>query len=201
MGLGGFLHPQSLQKAGEAGSVMGDELVVLAPPQPLLSLSKGPPSDAMWALGDKVASTIVAQTLEIPTLPWSGSGECPHTLPAPPFPPPCLSFPPKQAPGLGSLAQLATHTGDSIAAAESGRGILEMGCMEMREMMESAHPVCQPSCAILVVITALAISAGLVAQWSEEDQKHQQAISIPLETYAQGCIKDVEEGLEVKLSL
>uniref|UniRef100_U3K2H1 acetyl-CoA carboxylase n=1 Tax=Ficedula albicollis TaxID=59894 RepID=U3K2H1_FICAL len=73
----------------------------------------GPPSDAMWALGDKVASTIVAQTLEIPTLPWSGS--------------------------------------------------------------------------------------GLVAQWSEEDQKHQQAISIPLETYAQGCVKDVEEGLEVKI--
>ncbi|XP_044539622.1 acetyl-CoA carboxylase 2-like, partial [Gracilinanus agilis] len=34
----------------------------------------GPPSDAMWALGDKVASTIVAQTLQIPTLPWSGSG-------------------------------------------------------------------------------------------------------------------------------
>ncbi|XP_039937254.1 acetyl-CoA carboxylase 2 isoform X1 [Hirundo rustica] len=75
----------------------------------------GPPSDAMWALGDKVASTIVAQTLEIPTLPWSGS--------------------------------------------------------------------------------------GLVAQWSEEDQKHQQAISIPLETYAQGCVKDVEEGLEVALRI
>lgn len=52
-----------------------------------------------------------------------------------------------------------------------------------------------------VVTTALAISAGLVAQWSEEDQKHQQAISIPLETYAQGCIKDVEQGLEVKLRL
>ncbi|NWS77481.1 ACACB carboxylase, partial [Crotophaga sulcirostris] len=62
----------------------------------------------MWALGDKVASTIVAQTVQIPTLPWSGS--------------------------------------------------------------------------------------GLVAQWSEEDQK---TISIPLETYAQGCVKDVEEGLEV----
>ncbi|XP_064322282.1 acetyl-CoA carboxylase 2 isoform X2 [Phalacrocorax carbo] len=71
----------------------------------------GPPSDAMWALGDKVASTIVAQTVQIPTLPWSGS--------------------------------------------------------------------------------------GLVAQWSEEDQKNQQMISIPLETYAQGCVKDVEEGLEV----
>ncbi|NXY51933.1 ACACB carboxylase, partial [Ceuthmochares aereus] len=65
----------------------------------------------MWALGDKVASTIVAQTVQIPTLPWSGS--------------------------------------------------------------------------------------GLVAQWSEEDQEHQKIISIPLETYAQGCVKDVEEGLEV----
>ncbi|NXP74473.1 ACACB carboxylase, partial [Ramphastos sulfuratus] len=65
----------------------------------------------MWALGDKVASTIVAQTVEIPTLPWSGS--------------------------------------------------------------------------------------GLVAQWCEDDQKLQQTISIPLETYAQGCVKDVEEGLEV----
>ncbi|NXI80507.1 ACACB carboxylase, partial [Rhipidura dahli] len=69
----------------------------------------------MWALGDKVASTIVAQTLEIPTLPWSGS--------------------------------------------------------------------------------------GLVAQWSEEDQKLQQAISIPLETYAQGCVKDAEEGLEVAMRI
>ncbi|XP_064542878.1 acetyl-CoA carboxylase isoform X1 [Drosophila montana] len=34
----------------------------------------GPPERAMWALGDKVASSIVAQTAEIPTLPWSGSG-------------------------------------------------------------------------------------------------------------------------------
>ncbi|KAL5289420.1 hypothetical protein ACFFRR_009517 [Megaselia abdita] len=33
----------------------------------------GPPDRAMWALGDKVASSIVAQTAEIPTLPWSGS--------------------------------------------------------------------------------------------------------------------------------
>lgn len=29
----------------------------------------------MWALGDKVASSIVAQTADIPTLPWSGSGD------------------------------------------------------------------------------------------------------------------------------
>ncbi|XP_043924452.1 acetyl-CoA carboxylase 2 [Protopterus annectens] len=33
----------------------------------------GPPSKAMWALGDKVASSIVAQTAGIPTLPWCGS--------------------------------------------------------------------------------------------------------------------------------
>nr|XP_046243287.1 acetyl-CoA carboxylase isoform X2 [Scatophagus argus] len=34
----------------------------------------GPSSKAMWALGDKVASSIVAQSADIPTLPWSGSG-------------------------------------------------------------------------------------------------------------------------------
>lgn len=34
----------------------------------------GPSSKAMWALGDKVASSIVAQSAEIPTLPWSGTG-------------------------------------------------------------------------------------------------------------------------------
>ncbi|KAG4075355.1 hypothetical protein HA402_003146 [Bradysia odoriphaga] len=33
----------------------------------------GPPERAMWALGDKVASSIVAQTADIPTLAWSGS--------------------------------------------------------------------------------------------------------------------------------
>jgi len=34
----------------------------------------GPPENAMWALGDKIASSIVAQTAGVPTLPWSGSG-------------------------------------------------------------------------------------------------------------------------------
>lgn len=28
----------------------------------------------MWALGDKIASSIVAQTADVPTMPWSGSG-------------------------------------------------------------------------------------------------------------------------------
>lgn len=35
----------------------------------------GPPEKAMWALGDKIASSLVAQTAEVPTLPWSGSGK------------------------------------------------------------------------------------------------------------------------------
>ncbi|XP_060534242.1 acetyl-CoA carboxylase isoform X2 [Cylas formicarius] len=34
----------------------------------------GPSEKAMWALGDKIASSIVAQTADVPTLPWSGSG-------------------------------------------------------------------------------------------------------------------------------
>src|SRR5688572_14264280 len=34
----------------------------------------GPPADAMWALGDKIASSIVAQTANVPTMAWSGSG-------------------------------------------------------------------------------------------------------------------------------
>lgn len=34
----------------------------------------GPSERAMWALGDKIASSIVAQTANVPTLPWSGSG-------------------------------------------------------------------------------------------------------------------------------
>ncbi len=34
----------------------------------------GPPEQAMWALGDKIASSIVAQTAGVPTLPWSGNG-------------------------------------------------------------------------------------------------------------------------------
>lgn len=42
----------------------------------LIRLSfSGPSSKAMWALGDKVASSIVAQSADIPTLPWSGTGE------------------------------------------------------------------------------------------------------------------------------
>lgn len=38
-------------------------------------LFSGPPAGAMWALGDKIASSIVAQSLNIPTLDWSGSGD------------------------------------------------------------------------------------------------------------------------------
>ena len=38
----------------------------------------GPPENAMWALGDKIASSIVAQTAGVPTLPWSGDGRWQH---------------------------------------------------------------------------------------------------------------------------
>uniref|UniRef100_A0A8C5WZG1 acetyl-CoA carboxylase n=1 Tax=Laticauda laticaudata TaxID=8630 RepID=A0A8C5WZG1_LATLA len=71
----------------------------------------GPPSKAMWALGDKVASTIVAQTIHIPTLPWSGS--------------------------------------------------------------------------------------DLVAEWVQEEKQQTGTLTVPLETYQRGCVRDVEEGLEV----
>ncbi|XP_031193342.1 acetyl-CoA carboxylase 2 isoform X3 [Mastomys coucha] len=70
----------------------------------------GPPSEAMWALGDKIASTIVAQTLQIPTLPWSGS--------------------------------------------------------------------------------------GLTVEWTEGSQHQGKCISVPEDVYEQGCVKDVEEGLQ-----
>eukprot|EP00069_Balaena_mysticetus_P013531 bmy_08278T0 len=70
----------------------------------------GPPSEAMWALGDKIASTIVAQTLQIPTLPWSGS--------------------------------------------------------------------------------------GLTVEWAEDSLQQGQRISVPEYIYNDGCVKDVDEGLE-----
>ncbi|VFV38559.1 acetyl-carboxylase 2 [Lynx pardinus] len=71
----------------------------------------GPPSEAMWALGDKIASTIVAQTLQVPTLPWSGS--------------------------------------------------------------------------------------GLMIEWTEDNLQEGKRISVPEDIYDQGCVKDVDEGLEV----
>jgi biotin carboxylase len=40
----------------------------------ILLFNSGPPEHAMWSLGDKIASSIVAQTAGVPTLPWSGSG-------------------------------------------------------------------------------------------------------------------------------
>jgi len=34
----------------------------------------GPPGNAMRALGDKISSTIVAQSAAVPTIQWSGDG-------------------------------------------------------------------------------------------------------------------------------
>jgi acetyl-CoA carboxylase / biotin carboxylase 1 len=41
----------------------------------------GPPGSSMRALGDKISSTIVAQSADVPCMPWSGSG---LTVPCPP---------------------------------------------------------------------------------------------------------------------
>lgn len=40
----------------------------------------GPPGSAMRSLGDKISSTIVAQSANVPTMPWSGSGITETTL-------------------------------------------------------------------------------------------------------------------------
>jgi acetyl-CoA carboxylase/biotin carboxylase 1 len=40
----------------------------------------GPPGSAMRSLGDKISSTIVAQSAEVPTMPWSGTGISETTL-------------------------------------------------------------------------------------------------------------------------
>jgi acetyl-CoA carboxylase/biotin carboxylase 1 len=34
----------------------------------------GPPSGPMFALGDKIGSTIIAQSAGVPVIPWSGDG-------------------------------------------------------------------------------------------------------------------------------
>jgi len=130
----------------------------------------------------------------------------------PHFSPPCLSFSPKPStrvgvPSLAGCRYWGPHC--SPAAAGWGRGVCGGGehgrrvngmCQPGLPRVPWAQRACHPSHATLVVTVALAMPAGLVAQWSDEDQKHQQTISIPVETYAQGCVKDVEEGLEVKLS-
>lgn len=178
------------------------------PRSPLPSLFQGPPSNAMWALGDKVASTIVAQTVQIPTLPWSGSGKrllpALSTLPVPPF---LSSFPKAKHRGqVTSPAVVAAGIGDPTGwfgqgvfgdgvHRNRGNGMCHHGVPRSLGTADMPPQSCHPGCTI-----ALAVPTGLVAQWSEEDQKHQQTISIPLEMYAQGCVKDVEEGLEVQLS-
>ncbi len=40
----------------------------------------GPPGSAMRSLGDKISSTIVAQSAEVPTMAWSGTGISETTL-------------------------------------------------------------------------------------------------------------------------
>ncbi|KAJ3053083.1 acetyl-coenzyme-A carboxylase [Rhizophlyctis rosea] len=50
--------------------ILADKLSTLSPPVVFI----GPPASAMRALGDKIASTIVAQSAEVPCVNWSGEG-------------------------------------------------------------------------------------------------------------------------------
>ncbi|TPX55246.1 acetyl-CoA carboxylase [Powellomyces hirtus] len=50
--------------------VLAEKLAALSPPVVFI----GPPPSAMRALGDKIASTIVAQSADVPCVSWSGDG-------------------------------------------------------------------------------------------------------------------------------
>ncbi|KAI8815908.1 acetyl-CoA carboxylase [Fimicolochytrium jonesii] len=50
--------------------VLAEKLAALSPPVVFV----GPPPSAMRALGDKIASTIVAQSADVPCVAWSGTG-------------------------------------------------------------------------------------------------------------------------------
>ena len=63
-----YLYDDNTETSIHGFNVTGVFCVVL--------FSLGPPEHAMWALGDKIASSIVAQSASVPTLPWSGSGKC-----------------------------------------------------------------------------------------------------------------------------
>lgn len=51
------------------------------------------------------------------------------------------------------------------------------------------------SCAVLVCRGA----TGLRVDWTEEDQKLGNVISVPSEIYANGCVRDVDDGLAVSI--
>jgi len=38
---------------------------------------------------------------------------------------------------------------------------------------------------------------GLRVDWTDEDQSQGDVISVPPEVYKQGCVRDVDDGLEV----
>ena len=79
----------------------------------------GPPQQAMWALGDKIASSIVAQTVNVPTLPWSGSGEsCP--VPSSPSLPPSSPVCGRHGSGCGSLGVALKLAGHKAAGSCQG---------------------------------------------------------------------------------
>lgn len=51
--------------------------------------------------------------------------------------------------------------------------------------------------AILRRIQLSCDSPGLTVQWAEDNLQQGKRISVPEDVYDQGCVKDVDEGLEV----
>ncbi|XP_004636404.1 acetyl-CoA carboxylase 2 [Octodon degus] len=136
----------------------------------------GPPSEAMWALGDKIASTIVAQTLDIPTLPWSGS-ETER---------PCCPQVQSEVPGspvfLMKLAQHARHLEVQVLADQYGNAVSLFGrdCSIQRRhqkiIEEAPATIATPAvfefmeqCAVRLAKTVGYVSAGTVEYLYSQD--------------------------------
>lgn len=49
--------------------------------------------------------------------------------------------------------------------------------------------------------SAFFVTLGLMVEWAEDDLQQEKRISVPEDIYDQGCVKDVDEGLEVNMGL
>ncbi len=66
--------PDASDAAADAATDTADVAAVAPSPPARPIVWIGPPSAAMRALGDKIGSTLIAQSASVPCVPWSGSG-------------------------------------------------------------------------------------------------------------------------------
>ena len=67
-------------------------------------------------------------------------------------------------------------------------------------MSAGRGPVVSGLCVFLLDlggIRFLCDSPGLTVEWTEDDLQQGKRISVPQDVYDKGCVKDVDEGLEV----